>query len=85
MGLFMFLDPQQMKQSYLRMLVYILPVSEIYDGIWLYQKTSEYWNWQGEGGMSQLILLLVYMMLIYKVFLFIIMWKASLNYQKFVQ
>jgi|DEB0MinimDraft_12_1074336.scaffolds.fasta_scaffold54845_2 hypothetical protein len=36
MGLFMFLDPQQMKQSYLRMLVYVLPVSQVYDAVWLY-------------------------------------------------
>lgn len=59
MGLFLFLDPQQIKQSYLRLLVMVMPLSEFYDGIWLYEKTSEYYEDQGENGMAQVILMAV--------------------------
>lgn len=52
LGLFIFLDPQQMKQSYLRMLVYIMPLSWLYDGLWLYEKTSEYWGDTEDQGVN---------------------------------
>ena len=78
------LDPQQLKASYLRILVFGLPLTEIYDLFWIWHKSSEYWNNKTEGGMTQVILVLVWLMFVYKIFLFIIMWKASLNFQKFV-
>lgn len=52
MGLFLLLDPQQIKQSYLRLLTFSLPISSIYDGIWIYEKSTEYWDDPGEGGME---------------------------------
>ena len=51
-GLHLFLDPQQIKQSYLRALVFALPVSEIIDIIWLYDKAEEFWEDKDENGMS---------------------------------
>ena len=35
--------------------------------------------------MTQVILMMVYLMFFYKIGLFLIMWRASLNFQKFVQ
>jgi len=48
------------------------------------EKSDEYWQDKEEGGMSQVILMTVYFMLFYKLILFLVMWKASLNFQKFV-
>lgn len=85
MGLFIMLDPQQLKASYLRLLIFSLPVTQINDLVWIYWKSSEYWNNRTEGGLTQVILVLIWMMFVFKFFLFVIMWKASLNFQKFVQ
>ena len=74
-----------MKQSYLRLLTFILPISEIYDILWLVKKSGEYWNDTSEGGMSQVVLMTVFMLVFYKIMLFFVMWKASLNFKKFVQ
>ena len=74
-----------MKNSYLRMLVWIIPVSYIYDIFWMYQKTTEYWIDKTEGGLAQVILMMVYFVFFFKIFLWVIMWKASLNYTKFVK
>jgi len=79
------LDPQQIKQSYLRMIVYVLPASWVYDLVWVLYKSKEYWNDREEGGMTQLLLIMVYLMLFYKIALFVIMWKASMNFPKFVR
>ena len=65
--------------------MYILPLTELYDLFWMYEKTVEYWDDKGDGGVAQLILLLVYLMFFYKIILFLVMWKASLNYPKFVK
>lgn len=43
-GLFMFLDPQQIKQSYLRLMVAVFPLCQIYDIVWLWTKHNEYYN-----------------------------------------
>ena len=61
-----------------------MPVSSIYDIFWVVEKSSEYWDDFSEGGLAQVILLTVYFMLFYKFILFLVMWKASLNFQKFV-
>ena len=52
MGLHLFLDPQNMKQSYLRLLTAAIPLSQIYDLLWLYHKSTEYWIDKTEGGMA---------------------------------
>lgn len=86
MGLFMFLDPQQTKFSYLRLIVlYVLPLSQLYDLFWLVQNHSAYMNDIIEGGMAQTVLMTAYLMFIFKIFLWVVMWKASLNYAKFVR
>lgn len=79
-GLFILLDPQHIKTSYLRLLVLAIPISQLYDLLWLFHKSSEYWNNKTEGGMMQLILLTVYFMFFYKFILALFMWKASLNF-----
>ena len=84
-GLFILLDPQMLKASYLRLLVAVIPVTQLYDLMWLLHKSGEYWDNKTEGGMTQLILVVAYMMVVFKIILFFIMWKASLNFQKFVQ
>lgn len=84
MGLYLLLDPQSIKQSYLRLLTFIMPISMIYDIIWLVQKTSEYLGDAGEGGLAQVILGFVYFTLFYKILLIVVMWKASINFKKFV-
>lgn len=78
------LDPQNIKQSYLRLLTLILPVSMIYDIVWLVQKTKEYWIEENEGGLAQVVLMAVYFILFYKILLITVMWKASINFKKFV-
>lgn len=85
MGLFLFLDPQQIKQSYLRLLVYVMPLSELYDCFWLYEKSDEYYEDQSENGMEQVILLAVVFLIFYKIILMVVLWKASLNFEKFVK
>ena len=52
MGLFLLLDPQQIKQSYLRLLVATIPLSELYDALWLYERSDEYYENQSENGME---------------------------------
>ena len=52
LGLFMLLDPQQIKQSYLRMLVWAFIPSQFYDIAWLYHKHSEFYNDKLEGGLT---------------------------------
>ena len=84
-GLFMLLDPQHIKASYLRLLVLAIPVTELYDIIWLFHKFTEYYDNKTEGGMTQLILFAVIIMFFYKIILGVFLWKASLNFQKFVQ
>ena len=42
-------------------------------------------NDEVEGGVVQLVLVAVYAMFIYKLLLFCVMWKASLNFKKFVE
>jgi len=79
-GLFILLDPQHIKTSYLRLLVLAIPVSQIYDLLWLFHKSTEYWDNKTEGGMDQLILLMVILMFFYKIILGLFMWKASLNF-----
>ena len=83
-GLFLLHDPQSVKQSYLRLLTLALPVSMIYDIIWLVQKTTEYWIDESEGGLAQVILGFVYFILLFKIVLTIVMWKASINFKRFV-
>ena len=61
-----------------------MPISMIYDIVWLVQKTSEYLGDAGEGGLAQVILGFVYFTLFYKILLIIVMWKASINFKKFV-
>lgn len=78
------LDPQSIKQSYLRLLTFAMPVSMVYDLVWIVQKTREYWIEQEEGGLAQVILGFVYFILFYKILLIIVMWKASINFKKFV-
>lgn len=85
LGLFMMLDPQQIKQSYLRLLVWAIMPSFIYDWFWIFHKHTEYWNDRSEGGMAQMILILVYFLMFYKFLMFLILWKASLNFKKFVR
>jgi len=67
------------------MLMLALFVSQLYDIFWVVEKTSEYMSDDTDNGMAQLILLLVYMMIFYKLILFCLMWKASLNFEKFVK
>lgn len=55
----------------------------IYDVVWLVQKTREYWT-EEEGGLAKVILMAVYGVLFYKILLTIVMWKASINFKKFV-
>ena len=74
-----------MRQSYLRIITFILPLSFPYDIFWLYLKTTEYINDKSDGGLPQLILFLVYMMSLYKLVLFAVLWKASMNFKKFMR
>ena len=66
-------------------MIFSLPVSEVYDVIWLWQKAVEFWEDEDENGMNQLILICVVFMLLFKVIVFAVMWKASLNFKKFLQ
>ena len=84
-GLLIMLDPQRIKQSYLRLIVAVMPLTYVYDLFWIFHKHAEYANDRTEGGMAQVILLLVWFQLIFKFILMIVMWKASLNFQKFVR
>ena len=84
-GLMLFLDPQSIKQSYLRALTFTMPVSLIYDLIWLCWKSEEFWEDQDEAGMDQVILGLIYALVFFKVILFFVLWKSSLNFRKFVK
>lgn len=52
LGLFMMLDPQQIKLSYLRLMVWVLPPTLIYDIFWIWHKHTEYWEDKIEGGMA---------------------------------
>lgn len=52
MGLFLLLDPQQIKLSYLRILTFSLPITLLYDFVWMYEKSQEYWDDPGEGGLE---------------------------------
>ena len=83
-GLHMLMDPQQVKQSYLRSLTFALLVSEIFDGLWLWLRFEEWYEDKDENGMKQVILVLVIAMLFYKIIVFFVLWKASLNFKKFV-
>ena len=83
-GMFLMLDPQNIKNSYLRMIVLSLAVSEVYDLLWLFNKTDEYWDDLSENGLSQVILVLTIIMFFYKIMLFAVVWKSSLNFKKFV-
>jgi len=85
MGLFLFLDPQQIKQSYLRMLVIVFPLTYVYDIFWIVQNHAKFYEDKTEGGMAQVILLLVWTLMFFKLTLFLVMWKASLNFPKFVK
>ena len=85
MGLFLFLDPQQMKKSYLRSILVFLILTEVFDILWVVYKNDEYWGDQTENGMSQVIIMFIYVLLIYKLFLVFVLWKASLNFEKFVR
>ena len=60
-------------------------VSQLYDVFWIYEKSTEYWKDEVENGFAQIILLLILFMVFYKFILAIVMWKASLNYPKFVR
>jgi hypothetical protein len=62
-----------------------MPLSTVYDIFWIVEKSDEFWEDKSEGGMDQVIILAVYFMVIYKFILFLVMWKASLNFPKFVQ
>ena len=83
-GLYLLLDPQTIKFSYLRLLIFALPLSMIYDVVWLVQKTREYWIETEEGGIAQVILGFVYFLIFYKILLIIVMWRASINFKKFI-
>ena len=76
----MLMDPQLIKYSYLRLLTFSIPVSLIYDLVWLFSKSDEYWSDESENGMTQVILVLIFIVFFYKIFLFGFMWKASLNF-----
>lgn len=52
MGLFLMLDPQQIKQSYLRIVTYSLPITWFYDLLWIIYKSKEYWEDREDRGMS---------------------------------
>lgn len=62
-----------------------LPLAELYDIAWIHQKHTEYANDKNEGGMMQLVLILVWFLFFFKILLFLIMWKATLNFPKFVK
>lgn len=66
-------------------MVGIFPLTYIYDIFWIIHKHKEYADDRTEGGMAQVILLLVWVLLFFKLVLFVVMWKASLNFQKFVR
>lgn len=83
-GLYLLLDPQTIKFSYLRLLIFSLPLSMVYDVVWLVQKTREYWIESEEGGIAQVILAFVYFLIFYKILLIIVMWRASINFKKFI-
>lgn len=51
-GMLLMVDPQQIRQSYLRLLMVMLGVSQLYDLVWLYSKSDEYWEDKQENGMS---------------------------------
>jgi hypothetical protein len=84
MGLYLLLDPQSIKFSYLRLLTIALPVSMLYDIVWLIQKTREYWIDNEEGGLPKVVLGAVYFLIFYKILLIIVMWRSSINYKKFI-
>ena len=63
----------------------VLFLTEIFDIIWIIWKNDEYWEDKTEGGMSQVIIMFIYVLLLYKIVLLFVMWKASLNFSKFVK
>lgn len=85
LGLSIFLDPQKIKQSYLRLMVVATGLTYVYDIFWIVHKHKEYAEDRTEGGMAQVVLMLVWFLLFFKLILVIVMWKASLNFQKFVR
>lgn len=85
LGLLLFLDPQRMKYSYLRLMVAVFPLTYIYDIFWLVTKHSEFSVDKNEGYMCQTVLLLVWFLVFFKMALWLVMWKASLNFPKFVR
>lgn len=62
-----------------------IALTEIIDIFWLIEKAEEYWDDKTEGGMSQVILMFVVALFFFKIILFFVMWKASLNFKKFVR
>ena len=62
-----------------------MPVSLIYDLLWLIYKSSEYWDDISEGGFAQELLIFIYMMFAYKIILSMLLWKASINFEAFVK
>lgn len=62
-----------------------MPLTEIYDLVWIIEKSEEYWEDSSENGMAQVILVAVYMMFVFKIILFFVLWKASINFEKFVK
>lgn len=59
-GLMIMIDPQRIKQSYLRLIVALMPLTYAYDLFWVFHKHSEYANDKSDGGMAQVILALVW-------------------------
>ena len=66
-------------------MIVVLFLTEIFDIVWLIWKNDEYWEDKTEGGMAQVIIMFIYVLMIFKVVLIFVMWKASLNFPKFVK
>ena len=66
-------------------MIVVLFFTEIFDIVWLIWKNDEYWEDKTEGGMAQVIIMFIYVLMIFKVVLIFVMWKASLNFPKFVK
>lgn len=52
LGLMIMLDPQRIRQSYLRSIVAIMPLTYVYDIFWIVHKHKEYAEDKSEGGMA---------------------------------
>jgi len=62
-----------------------MPITLLYDFVWLWEKTGEYWDNTSEAGFAQEILLFIYIITFYKIILSMLLWKASVNFEAFVK